>query len=424
MNESCRALIPDSVHIPEGKLLLAFSGGSDSLFLLAVLSLIAKDRTEAVYVNHALRPRAELEKEMELNSKNARALGIPLSVVNLSEGEVSSLARARNIGVEAAARQLRYDSLRAAAREMGADYILTAHHREDQVETVLMRIISSSPFYAYQAIAVCDGMVYRPMLKVSKKEIMHFLSAAGLEYSEDSTNSDISYLRNNIRQHLLPLLSEEERACISRIAENVFLFRKRFQDIPYCAGFFASVDTEAFLSALPFQRESCLYRIFNFYDVPERVSRKTLDEIYTKAKEGKGQLECHGLYFYFNAGKMNIYPPQEDFAVVFNTLPLKAGRIVLKKVIPDDLTLNVDLSLLSRPAVLRSVREGDRIGLRDGERKVSNLLKAMRLPYAVVLEDRDGIVALFARFLGGRDRLSARFLSPSCNGTALAIEME
>ena len=144
--------IPDGVIIPEGKLLIAFSGGSDSLFLLSVLSEAAGDRTEAVYVNHHLRPETELREEIELNIRNAERLNIPLTIINVPEGEITKLAKEKDCGVEAAAREVRYSILREKADNEHFDWILTAHHREDQAETVLMRILSGSPFTSYQGI--------------------------------------------------------------------------------------------------------------------------------------------------------------------------------------------------------------------------------------------------------------------------------
>ena len=84
----------------------------------------------------------------------------------------------------------------------------------------------------------------------------------------------------------------------------------------------------------------------------------------------------------------------------------------------------IDEKKLVPPVILRTSREGDEIMLKGGLKKVSELEKDMRVPYSLVLEDRVGIAAFFARFAGGRDRLSSRLLSASPEGTALAIEIE
>ena len=425
LRESLRESIPEDIILPEGKLLLAFSGGSDSLFLLIILALLAPERTECVYINHALRPCSELENEISLNRQNASSLGIPMRVVNVPHGAVTALSKEKNIGVEAAAREIRYGILRRIRKEEGFSRILTAHHREDQVETVLMRILAGAPFYAYQGIIRDDGEVFRPILSVPKAEIMRFLAAAGLRWSEDSTNSDTGYLRNMVRRKILLLISEEERWSLFRIASGISVIRKRWIPIPYTCSFFIEADRRAFLSAPPFCRDEFIFEAFRMLGRNEgRVSRRTVDEICIKARSGKGRIDKAGLFFYFSDSALRIYPPLDDFVLPYDGKDLHFQGLVLKKAEPDSLTLVLDEAKLSCPVILRTSREGDRIALRDGERKVSELEKDMRVPYSLVLEDRNGIVAYFARFAGGRDRLSAHFLSSSPAGSALAIEME
>ncbi len=425
MNVSLRALIPEGVVLPEGKLLLAFSGGSDSLFLMIVLSLLAKDRTEALYVNHSLRSRDELDREIELNKKNAAILGIPLHIVSVPDGVIRERARARCVGIEAAAREIRYSILHDAAESGGFSYILTAHHREDQVETVLMRMLSSSPFYSYQGILRCDGNVYRPILSVSKMEILSFLHSSGMEWTEDSTNNDDTYLRNRIRHGLLSSVSEEERLLISSIAENVMVFRRRFPAIKCYGRVPVQLRRHDFLSSFPFQRDEAIYRILGSLELSERVSRKTIAEIVSKAQKGEGKMLVSSMAIYFSKDAISFYPLIDDFAVEYKGADMVVGTLSLKHPTePDNLTICLDENLFYPPVVLRTSREGDRIELRDGIRKVSELEKNMRLPYSVVLEDRKGIAVVFSRFLNGRDRLAKRFLASDRKGTALAIEIE
>ena len=414
--------IPD-IPIPPGRLLLAFSGGSDSLFLMALLSGCARDRTEAVYVDHAIRPRGELEREISLNRQNARRLGIPLRIVSLGDGRVELLSREKGIGTEAAARSLRYSLLRAIAASEGFDHILTAHHREDQVETVLMRIIQGSPFHTYQGILREDGPVFRPLLTVPKSCILSYLSSSGLSWSEDSTNDDTDYLRNRIRHSLMPFVTETERALISSIAASVAAVRRRFPQIPVVSGYYSLIPREAFLSALPMQREEALYRAFLSAGSDARIPRAFIDEVLRCAERGSGRLERGDSFLYFSRHDIRIFPRLDDFVLPFPCSSLPGG-LKLIRVAEDERTLVLDGSLLQMPAVLRTAREGDRIELRDGERKLSEMMKDMRIPYAIVLEDRAGIAAFLSRFAGGNDRLSRRFLDPSRKGSALAIRKE
>ena len=101
---SFKEQILSKTSFPEGTLCLAFSGGSDSL---ALLSLLPKERSYAVYIDHNIRDRKELDKEIELNRRNAERFSIPLKVLTIERGDVISLSRRERIGLEAAARKLR-----------------------------------------------------------------------------------------------------------------------------------------------------------------------------------------------------------------------------------------------------------------------------------------------------------------------------
>ena len=200
MKASCSGRIPDSVPLPEGRLLLAFSGGDDSLALLSVLSEKARSRSAALYVNHGIRPEDELIAEEERNRENARLAGIPLCIARLGRGEVEALAARKGTGIEAAARELRYRALFSYMEEHGYQHILTAHHLDDQAETVAMRMLSSSPFYAWGGIRREDGVLFRPFLSFRKDEILSYLDARGLVPSVDSTNADTSGWINQINR--------------------------------------------------------------------------------------------------------------------------------------------------------------------------------------------------------------------------------
>ena len=424
LRPSSSGRIPEGVVIPGGRLLLAFSGGSDSLFLMSVLSRVAPERTEALYVDHSLRPRRELEHEIRLNKENAERLGIPLRIERIPDGAVDKLASDKGIGLEAAARTLRYSILRRVCSSEGFSYILTAHHREDQDETVLMRILSGAPFYAYQGILQEDAAVFRPILSVPKRDIITYLSDEGLSWSEDSTNGDTGYLRNSIRHHLMPVMTESCRDSLSRIASSVAAFRRRFPPLDAGDGFYAETGRDAFLSAMPFQREEFIYRALSRLGYPGRIPRALAEEALRKAEEGKGGFRSCGAHFIFTRSSVRIYPEIRDSVLQFTGEPLSFCGLVLGSVVPDALTLVFNQERFVPPVIIRTSREGDIIHLRGGRKKVSELEKDMHLPYSFVLEDRAGIAAVFARILGGRDRLAARFLDDSPEGSALAISME
>lgn len=405
-----REPIPSRLSIPEGKLLVAFSGGSDSLCLLYILSILAKDRTAALYVNHRIREDEELESEIALNRKNAEELGIPFYVSELKAGSVQSLAQEKNVGIEYAARELRYRELERFRAENGFDHILTAHHKEDQIETILMRILQNSPFYTYRGILREDGYISRPLLDVSKSEIMEILAISGLSWSEDSTNSDDSYLRNDIRHNLSSLISDEAKTHLLNIADNITDYRKEGKSFSFQPSYFISLDRKEFLTLYPFEREELLFAAFSALGLKERVRRSLILILEEKAGEGKGRFSTDSIDFFFTGKEIRMYRKISDFAYLYNPEKLGISPFEISYEPFDDKDLIIDIDALSYPCVIRTSREGDRIDLKGGSKLVSDLEREMHVPYSIILEDRDGIAAYFSRFLGGRDRLSHRLL--------------
>lgn len=409
MQNSFKASILSKLDIPEGKLLVAFSGGSDSLALLYILSLLAKDRTAALYVNHNIRKSDELDEEIKLNKKNAESLGIPLDVITLEKGLVDKVARESKCGIEAAARRLRYSALEEYREKHAFSYILTAHHREDQVESFIMRSLDAAPLYSLSGIQRSDGYLYRPLLSLSKKDILFILSSASLSWSEDSTNRDDEYRRNRIRHNILPLITEHERELISSISENIQSFRNRYNNmINANFGFYASIDKASFITAPRWCQDDIIYRINSYFGNKERVSRAFIDEIISASNKQSSKIIKKDMTVYVLKDSIRFYPSLWDFVVPFNSH--KAGPFEVVKEKEDDKTLIVDTSSISQYAIFRSSRPLDEIELKEGKKKVSELEKEYKVPSSIVLEDRGTIIALFARIYGGKDRLSKAFL--------------
>lgn len=424
MKALCNGLIPEGFSLPEGRLLLAFSGGEDSLFLMSLLSLIAPRRSAALYVNHGIRSGAELEREEAINAHNASLLGIPLVIKRIPEGDIKRLAKEGNIGIEAAARELRYGILRSYARDNGFDRILTAHHMDDQAETVIMRLLSSAPFYALGGIRRDDGMICRPLLDVPKETIRKGVLRLGLEVSEDSTNSDTGYLRNSIRHRIMPMISPECRGLLSRIADNVAELRKKAVILDGGDGFFLEYNREEFLSLDRLSQELTIFAAAEKLGLHGRFSRKLAAEIIDRIEIGSGRLLLPSISVFPNGELFRIYPVLDRFVSGWDWNEMCIGRLCLRSEHVDSRTLIIDPEVVRPPVIFRSSEEGDRIHLRTGWKKVSELEKEWRVPYSAVLEDRIGVIAVFGAVFGGRDRLSSRFMDHPGVPVTLALGRE
>ena len=382
--------------------MVAFSGGEDSLVLLA---LAPKDRTHALYVNHNIRSREELSKEIENNKKNARALGYELEVAEISEGEVERKAREEGIGTEAAARMLRYEIL--LSRD--ADYVLTAHHQDDLVESFLMKIEDKSPFYRHNSIRKANGRIYRPLLYTPKSLIHRLALTLSLTPSIDSTNFDLGYRRNWIRHYVLPLLTEREKDLISKISGNVDEYERKLGRIDYKLSSCFSFSRTGYLSSPKAKRERLIFECFSSLGVKGRISKAHLDAFNSAVEKGV-KLDGNLIHLRIAKDEVRAYGKIPRFVLpVDGDLDFLSFRLTLSDY-GDEKDLVIDFDLLSKPWLLRLSRDGDRIHLKEGWKNVRDLEKEYKVPYSFVLEDRNGLVAILSRALGGRDRLSRRFL--------------
>ncbi len=203
--------------------LCALSGGRDSTVLLHILLRLGAQQGFAVcaaHFNHKLRETAGRDESFV--RAHCTSLGIPLTV---EAGDVAAFARESGRSIEDAARELRYGFLQRTAREIGADFIATGHHRADNAETLLLHLLRGSGLKGLGGIPFARGNIIRPLLDADRAEIDACVTENRLPYVEDETNSDLIYTRNRIRLELLPLLEEIAPGSVSRIADTAALLR-------------------------------------------------------------------------------------------------------------------------------------------------------------------------------------------------------
>ena len=199
-------------------ILVAVSGGADSVSLLHVLKALRTAgtlRTNLVcaHINHRLRGKAG-EADERFVVEQASEMGLPVVTRAV---DVREHARMRKLSIETAARQLRLAALGEIAREHGCSWIAAGHQKNDNAETVVHRLRRGTGFRGLAGIRPVrpladDLWLARPLLCVTREEIVRYLRERGLSWREDHTNIDIAYTRNYIRHRLLPLLQRESQA--------------------------------------------------------------------------------------------------------------------------------------------------------------------------------------------------------------------
>jgi len=194
-------------HLVEagGSLVVAVSGGPDSMALLHILAFLRKEMQYtpvAVYVDHGLRPD---ETSAEWACVRTAATGLKLDCECVPVNTLD-LARSKKMSVEHAARELRYQALRRCARQYGASGIAVAHTADDQVEELLLRLLRGSGRKGLAGMRLQHRDVVRPLLTTPKERLLEYLEHHDIAFCQDSSNDDLRFLRNRIRHILLPLL--------------------------------------------------------------------------------------------------------------------------------------------------------------------------------------------------------------------------
>lgn len=208
---------------PDDRLLIAVSGGADSIALLHLLSRLAGSyplKLQVAHLNHALRGE-ESDGDAVFVQKYSDALNIPATIV---KKDVASMAKGMRRSKQDAARLVRYQVLEEIALKEKCGWIATAHQADDQAETFLMRLIRGSGSRGLGAIPKKRGKIIRPVLHLTREEILDYLQTNKISYREDSSNLLPLYFRNQIRQELVPLLKRYNPNIVKVLGHETEIF--------------------------------------------------------------------------------------------------------------------------------------------------------------------------------------------------------
>ena len=213
----------------EDKIAIALSGGVDSIVLFHLLVTEYKDSYKELvvfHINHGL--REESYEEAEFVEKFVKDFDVKFYKEELN---MSDLERDSHTSEEMLARELRYQAFNKMAKLEGVTKLLTAHHKNDQVENILMRLLTGRSID--HSLAICEEIemagltIYRPILNSLKAELEEYAKEKNLHYYVDATNFDTDYTRNNIRHNIVPLLNDINSGSF----DNLINFANYYQNI-------------------------------------------------------------------------------------------------------------------------------------------------------------------------------------------------
>ena len=207
-----------------GVMLCAVSGGRDSMALLSFLEQLAAEKgfiLHAAHYNHMLRPTADRDEDFVRLWCADRH--IPLACGTC---DVRAWAREQGASLEDAARTLRYRFLEETADRVGGQRIATAHHVQDNAETVLLHLLRGTGLRGLGGIAPVRGRVVRPFLETDRRDIDAYVEENNIPYVEDESNADIAFARNRLRIEVMPLLEKLAPGSTARIAGAAAILRE------------------------------------------------------------------------------------------------------------------------------------------------------------------------------------------------------
>lgn len=381
-----RRNLPDFSAVRNRRLLVALSGGADSVALVCLLAEAREERNltlHAAHVDHSIRGE-ESRADAEYCRKLCGKLNIPIHIERIDV----PAAREPGEGIETAARRLRYDALRRVKAETGCELIALAHHLDDQAETVLMHLLRGCGPEGICGMEELSGDLYRPLLKTPKRTLEDYLAEQNIPWRTDSTNFDPFTPRNALRLHGLPALEESYPKASEAIA--------RYAEAARCENRFVERLTDEFLAS-HLQRGAYGTRILRPEEADEAILRRAirsicgeslphdrLTELVFLCRKARGRMEISGsltaertpgaVYFLPKRTKLPDPVPLPDSGMVqFGNL----GAITVSPSQPVPIRDDPHRQALDRDslrgAVIRTRHDGDSIRpLGSGEKLLSD----------------------------------------------------
>ncbi len=244
------AIVTASPDQKEPTCLVALSGGADSMALLCAALPLAREgklHLAAAHIHHGIRGE-EADRDAKFCQAFCARESIPLHLCHV---DVPKIARESGKSLEVAARDARYEALDALQQAHGYDWVLTAHHRDDQIETVLLRLLRGTSPQGLCGIPPRRAHYLRPFLELDRADLLAFCAEHHIAYVEDSTNNDLEIPRNLLRHRVIPSLKELQPQLGAAITRTLTQLREEQDYLDALLASYAPTTMLSDLQALP-----------------------------------------------------------------------------------------------------------------------------------------------------------------------------
>ena len=429
-----RALADFAIGAGE-RMVVAVSGGADSTALLCALceSRRIDIQLTAVHVVHGIRTDEETAAELTFLEGLCAHLRVAFRVETIPRGKIRSVAEKEHRSLEEVARTMRYERLEHAAHLSGSTFIAVGHTLDDQLETLLMRLLQGGSLRGMAGIPPRRGRVVRPLLGCDRAEILAFLESRGIDYRFDTSNADERYLRNRVRRRVVPgalgvfpnaARSAGRLAAEARGLDAVLEQCARIL-IPWEAvGSGFCVASERFFGAPGELRMRSILGLYDQSGLGSRIPRGFVDPVARARPRHSGGLllEGHGASVVQDGDSvfwrpavvlktkrsylMHVFEPS-----IYHITPALCFRVsTVPKGSAGGRGIALPESLVRHPLVVRSRKPGDTIHMKKGTKSLKKLFNEWGVAEShrdaiPIVEDRGGIWAVCGRALGYQDRV-------------------
>ncbi len=383
------------------KVLVAFSGGPDSVCLLDVLYRLYRTKLDLclVYVNHGLRSSRILQREERMAVDYARDYDIPHKIIRVK-------VKKGKIGLEAAARQERYDALHRCMQELKADRIALGHNLDDVVETFFLNLIRGSGTRGFLAIPAVRFPLIRPLIDVRKQSVLAYVKRRNLSFSVDVTNIQTRFRRNILRRRIIPQLLKINPELHVAVQREIALLR---QDETYLE----EQAQHAFERVAERQKDHVLLDINSLLQYNPAVASRVLKRAIIGLRGGLEGFESKhfkailGLigketskrvnlvkgiwaqrsYQHILIGRtgtckrITLYLDPDTDKVMYNEMQITTKTVRRFNLAEKKPNCEVfDLDQLQLPLVIRSRKSGDLIETKTGRQKMKKIFNEFKVP--------------------------------------------